>query len=83
MNSLFDPITFQEIQTQVVIVPEPISNTLLVSATPRYFAEIIRLISEIDQMPPQVVIQTEAAPNSVRPLRNSGNWIICCDEPMK
>lgn len=48
---------FQEIERDIVIVPDPISNKLLISATPRYFAELIRLIDEIDQAPPQVVIQ--------------------------
>ena len=45
----------------VVIVPEPISNTLLISATPQYFTELYRLIEQMDQMPPQVVIQVLVA----------------------
>lgn len=49
--------TFQELLREVVVVAEPISNTLLVSATPRYFDEVIRLICALDQLPPQVVIQ--------------------------
>jgi type II secretory pathway component GspD/PulD (secretin) len=48
---------FQEIQRDVVVVAEPITNTLLVSATPRYFPDIMRLIEELDAQPPQVVIQ--------------------------
>jgi type II secretion system protein D len=53
--------SFQEIQRDVVIVPEPISNTLLISATPQYFTELYRLIEQMDQMPPQVVIQVMVA----------------------
>jgi type II secretory pathway component GspD/PulD (secretin) len=53
--------SFQEIQRDVVIVPEPISNTLLISATPQYFAELYRIIEQMDQMPPQVVIQVMVA----------------------
>jgi type II secretion system protein D len=49
--------SFQEVQRNIVIVAEPISNTILVSATPRYFAEILSIIEKIDAMPPQVVIQ--------------------------
>jgi type II secretory pathway component GspD/PulD (secretin) len=53
--------SFQEIQRDVVIVPEPISNTLLISATPQYFTELYRIIEQMDQMPPQVVIQVMVA----------------------
>jgi general secretion pathway protein D len=52
---------FQELMRAVVIVPEPITNTLLISATPQYFTELYRLIEQIDSMPPQVVIQVLVA----------------------
>jgi type II secretion system protein D len=52
---------YQDLVRAVVIVPEPISNTLLISATPRYFAELMQMIEQIDAMPPQVVIQTLVA----------------------
>jgi type II secretion system protein D len=52
---------FQEIERDVVIVPEPISNTLLISATPRWYAELVRMIQELDAQPPQVVIQVMIA----------------------
>jgi type II secretory pathway component GspD/PulD (secretin) len=48
---------FQEFQRDVVFVAEPITNKLLISATPKYFGDILRLIEEIDMQPPQVVIQ--------------------------
>ena len=48
---------FQQIESEVVVVPEPVSNSLIVSATPRFFEEIQRIILELDQQPPQVVIQ--------------------------
>ncbi|HXG13179.1 MAG TPA: secretin N-terminal domain-containing protein [Gemmataceae bacterium] len=48
---------YQVLQRQVVIVPEPFTNKLLISATPRYFDEIMQLIHELDAEPPQVVIQ--------------------------
>jgi type II secretory pathway component GspD/PulD (secretin) len=46
-----------EIERDVVLVPEPISNQLLISASVRYFDEIMRLVHELDIQPPQVVIQ--------------------------
>ncbi|MBX7102475.1 MAG: hypothetical protein K1X57_00235 [Gemmataceae bacterium] len=48
---------YQELQRDVVIVPEPISNKLLISASPRYFEELLRLIAQVDMLPAQVVIQ--------------------------
>jgi len=52
---------YQQLQRQVVIVAEPVSNTVLVSATPQYFNEIKRLIEKLDYQPPQVVIQVMIA----------------------
>ncbi|MBX9584703.1 MAG: hypothetical protein K2X87_30740, partial [Gemmataceae bacterium] len=48
---------YLQLQRNVVVVAEPVSNTLLVSASPQYFAEIRRFIERIDAQPPQVVIQ--------------------------
>jgi type II secretion system protein D len=48
---------FQEIQRNVVIVPEPISNSLLISATPEYYDDLMRMIVQLDMLPAQVVIQ--------------------------
>ncbi|HWY87712.1 MAG TPA: secretin N-terminal domain-containing protein, partial [Gemmataceae bacterium] len=48
---------FQEIQKAVVVTPEPISNTLLISAAPEFFDTVMKLILELDVMPPQVMIQ--------------------------
>jgi general secretion pathway protein D len=45
------------ISQEVVVVPEPITNKLLISTTERYYPEIIRLIQELDAELPQVVIQ--------------------------
>jgi type II secretion system protein D len=52
---------FQEIQREVVVVAEPVSNSLLVSATPQYYADIQRLIAQLDTCPPQVMIQVLVA----------------------
>jgi general secretion pathway protein D len=48
---------FEQIEKEVVVVPEPVSNSLIVSATPRYFEEIRKLVEEIDARPPMVLIQ--------------------------
>ena len=49
--------TVELIEREVIVVPEPISNNLLVSATPQYFEEILRIAAELDAEPPQVIIQ--------------------------
>ena len=48
---------FQEIEKEVVVVPEPVGNLLIISASPRYYDEILRIVEEIDSAPPQVLIQ--------------------------
>jgi type II secretion system protein D len=55
LSSLLTP--FEELTKQVIIVPEPVSNRLLISATPEEYEQVMRLITEIDSEPPQVVIQ--------------------------
>lgn len=48
---------FEQIEREVIVVPERISNTLLISATPRYFKEIRELVINLDSAPQQVTIQ--------------------------
>lgn len=48
---------FEQIEREVVVVPEIVSNSLIVSATPRYFPEIKRLVEQLDARPPMVMIQ--------------------------
>ncbi len=48
---------FQQIEKEVVVVPEPVGNLLIISASPRYFDEIFKMVEDIDAQPPQVLIQ--------------------------
>lgn len=48
---------YEQVQREVIVVPEPVSNNLIVSATPRFFDEINRLVMKLDQRPPMVMIQ--------------------------
>ena len=52
---------FEQIDREVVVVPEPVQNKLILSATPRYYEEISNLIEQLDQQPPQVMIQVMIA----------------------
>lgn len=48
---------FEQIEREVVIVPELVSNSLIVSATPKYFDDIAALVDELDERPAMVMIQ--------------------------
>ena len=47
----------EQLEREVIVVAEPVSNSLLISATPRYFDEIQRLVKKLDEAPAQVTIQ--------------------------
>ncbi|MFN9914110.1 MAG: secretin N-terminal domain-containing protein, partial [Pirellulaceae bacterium] len=49
------------LEREVVVVPEPVQNKLILSATPRYYDEIAQLIQRLDEQPPQVMIQVMIA----------------------
>lgn len=63
---------YRRIETEVVVVPEFISNSLIVSATPRYYDEIIKLIDGLDAQPPQVMIQVLIAEVELNALDEFG-----------
>lgn len=62
---------FEQMEREVVVVAEPTSNSLIVSATPRFFDEIQKLIIEIDKRPPMVVTQVLIAEVT---LNNTDEW---------
>jgi type II secretion system protein D len=45
------------LEREVFVVSEPVSNSLLLSSTPRYFSELKRMIDRLDAPPAQVIIQ--------------------------
>lgn len=49
--------TVEQVEREVIVVPELVTNSLLISSTPRYFEEIMHLTQQLDEPPPQVVIQ--------------------------
>jgi len=51
------PNPFQQIETEVVVVAEPVGNALIISASPRYYEEIMKLVEDLDDQPPQVLVQ--------------------------
>ena len=51
------PNPFQQIESEVVVVAEPVGNALIISASPRYYEEIVQLVEDLDKQPPQVLVQ--------------------------
>lgn len=47
----------QQLEREIIVVPEPISNSLLISSSPRFYDSVVALIEKLDELPPQVVIQ--------------------------
>lgn len=47
----------EQLERQVIVVAEANSNSLLISATPRYFKDIMEMVSRIDAAKQEVVIQ--------------------------
>lgn len=48
---------FQQIEREVIVVPEPVSNKIIISATPRFYKDILAIVEQLDEQPPQVMIQ--------------------------
>lgn len=63
---------FQQIESEVVVVPEPVGNSLIISATPRFYDEIIELVESLDEQPPQVLIQVVLAEVQLGDLHEFG-----------
>ncbi len=47
----------EQLEREVIVVPEPVSNALVISATARFYDEIMKLIEKLDAQPPKVLIQ--------------------------
>jgi type II secretion system protein D len=62
----------QTLEREVIVVPEQVSNSLVVSATPRYFDEIRRVVEELDRRPNMVIIQVLLAEVSLNDLNEFG-----------
>jgi len=63
---------FEQIEREVIVVPEPVSNSLIVSATPRFYDEIMGLVEQLDERPPMVMIQVILAEVSLNDTEELG-----------
>ncbi len=53
--------TTQVIEKEVVVVPEIVTNSLIISASPRYFDQVMRVVEDLDTRPPMVMVQVVIA----------------------
>jgi general secretion pathway protein D len=72
INSTGTTSPFEQLEREVIVVPEPIGNRLILSATPRFFKEIEALIEQLDEPPPQVMIQVMIAEVKLEDNREFG-----------
>ena len=47
----------ERIRQEVLVSPDANSNSLIVSASPQYYSQIVQIIDQLDAQPPEVVIQ--------------------------
>ncbi len=52
---------YEVVEREVIVVPEPVSNSLIISATPRYYEEVLKVVEDLDRQPAQVMIQVVIA----------------------
>lgn len=48
---------FEQIEREVVVVPESVSNSLIVASTERYYESVKDLVKQLDERPPMVMVQ--------------------------
>jgi type II secretory pathway component GspD/PulD (secretin) len=67
----------QLLEREVAVVGETNSNTLLLSASPRYFTQVQELVRELDKSQPQVMIQVVLAEVALTEGRDIGlEWNV-------
>ena len=55
----------EQIDREVIVVAEPTTNSLIVSATPQYYDNILSVISRLDRRPPLIMVQILLAEVSI------------------
>ena len=69
-NELFS--VKEQFRREVVVIPDTMANSLIVTCTPRFYPMISRLIRHLDTRPPMVVIQVLIAEVTLNNMRELG-----------
>jgi type II secretion system protein D len=65
------------LEREVAVVSESTSGSLLLSASPRYFETLMKMVAELDKAPPQVLIQVLLAEVSLDDTTDLGmDWMF-------
>lgn len=54
-NVAIDP--FEQLEREVAIAAEPVSNSVVISATPQFYDRVMEIIEKLDFRPPMVMVQ--------------------------
>lgn len=57
---------------EVIVVPETVSNSLIISALPQYYAEVMDVIANLDRRPPMVKVKVMLAEVNLNALEEFG-----------
>ncbi|HND52488.1 MAG TPA: secretin N-terminal domain-containing protein, partial [Pirellulaceae bacterium] len=63
---------FEQLEREVIVVAEPLSNSVIISATPKFYEQIEKLIKELDFRPPMVMVQVVIAEVQLNNLYEMG-----------
>ncbi len=72
---LVDPASislFEQVRRELIVIPEIVSNSLLISATPQYFAELEPVIQALDRRPSMVKVKVLIAQVTLNELDEFG-----------
>lgn len=57
---------------EVIVVPETVSNSLIISALPRYYGDVLQVITNLDRRPPMVKVKVLLAEVNLNALEEFG-----------
>lgn len=63
---------FEQVRRELIVIPEIVSNSLLISATPQYFAELEPVIQAFDRRPSMVKVKVLLAQVTLNALDEFG-----------
>ena len=63
---------FEQTRREILVIPEIVTNSLLISATPEYFAELEPVIQSLDRRPPMVKVKVLIAQITLDALNEFG-----------
>ena len=72
---IIDPNLFsiaEQYRREVVVIADVVTNSLLISATPRFYNDLRQMIKELDRRPPMVVIEVMIAEVSLNNFNEFG-----------